>query len=105
MRPLSLVVYDDSADTADVLAAVYEPRGIAVSRRRLNGRDDRARTAVEIVDDINQHRRDRVVIGRLISDSDEPRGLTGANVRRLSPLFAYGDLISAIDEFLAAKAA
>src|SRR5262245_62009899 len=34
MTAPTLVVFDEASDTADVLAAVYERRGIAVQRRR-----------------------------------------------------------------------
>jgi len=108
MRQLSLMVYDDSADTAEVLAAVFEPQGISVQRRRqrVSLGTPGPRTSIEIVDDSNDHGGDRVVIGRLIDgcgDHDEP-SLQG-RVREFPPIFAFGELISAIDEFLSAKAA
>jgi hypothetical protein len=109
MTAPTLVVFDEACDTADVLAAVYEPRGITVERRRPSLEPastecwpsvvlmDGDRSAAAAVDS------PRVLIGRAFySDDASARRATD---RTLSPLFHFPDLIAAVDSLLAERAA
>jgi hypothetical protein len=109
MRSRCLLVYDEAAETAEVLAAVYEPTGIAVRRVRPSHQptlqSDPTERSVLVVDQRESGRTDgrRIVIGRLPENPPQDSPLPGS--RRLPALFRYSELVAAIDQILTDKAA
>jgi hypothetical protein len=107
LRSPSLVIYDDSADTADVLAAVYGPRGIHVQRipRALAPRVPAEAAVLVTLEETRRTGSDRgIVVGQILrpdSVSEDSR----QTICELPALFRYGDLIDAIDRCLADAAA
>lgn len=109
MAAPTLVVFDEACDTAEVLAAVYEPRGIVVERRRPSLERERAQTWPSVVlrdgkDNSAAEAGSRcVVIGSaFVPDADSERT---TDALALSPLFHFPDLIAAVDSLLAKRAA
>ncbi|HVJ68048.1 MAG TPA: hypothetical protein VM510_08700 [Caulifigura sp.] len=102
----TLLVYDDAVETSEVLAAVYQPRGFTVERRTDFADSEQAGTGTNTV--VLMHAGDRpmpleqplrVVIGRANTAprSDRPCEVAAC---RISSLFDYRELVSAIDRLL-----
>jgi hypothetical protein len=108
MRAMSLFVVDTSADTADVLSAVYEPRGVRVTRvRPTQSPESSFQTSVligpadESSTEVLRNGASIVLTGRVrLAEDDSEEPPRPGRVAGLPPLFRYADLISAIDEAL-----
>ncbi|QDT54899.1 hypothetical protein Pan44_29380 [Caulifigura coniformis] len=103
-----VLVYDDAFDTSEVLAAVYRPRGFEVERvstRESHPPFQRGRGSVVVLrsptadDDIADHPPLKVIVGRMAAG---PAQTEARNVAacRISSLFDYRELVSAIDRLL-----
>jgi hypothetical protein len=103
----TVLVYDDAIETSEVLAAVYQPRGFEV--RRLAPRGESAEgsnhgSAVVVLSsregELPQAKTPRkVLIGRVL-DETSPCDERRIAACRLSSLFDYRELVSAIDRLL-----
>jgi predicted SPOUT superfamily RNA methylase MTH1 len=103
----TVLVYDDAIETSEVLAAVYQPRGFEV--RRLASRGESAEgsngSAVVVLSsrEGEQSRETKtprkVLIGRVL-DETSPCDERRVAACRLSSLFDYRELVSAIDRLL-----
>jgi hypothetical protein len=109
MAAPTLVVFDEACDTAEVLAAVYEPRGIVVERRRPSLEAVRTDSWPSVVlldgrrNSVAECGSARILIGTAVVPDDTVGGIT--NSRAMSPLFHFPDLIAAVDSLLAESAA
>ncbi len=101
----SVVVVDGMPETAAVLQAVFEPRGLRVDRMRSYSFDDShpSKHSVLVVHDDgtgNHEKRSkygaapRVVIGSITSTDSSP------DETYLSPLFHFSELIKAVEGLL-----
>jgi hypothetical protein len=103
----TLLVYDDAIETSEVLAAVYQPRGFEVRRlasppTAADGREPGSAVVVLSSAGESAARTNgplKVLIGRA---HEEPlhAGARLVSTCRLSSLFDYGELVSAIDRLL-----
>jgi predicted SPOUT superfamily RNA methylase MTH1 len=104
----TVLVYDDAIETSEVLAAVYQPRGFEV--RRLSSQcksaehSDYGGAVVVLSSREGEPSRQpkstrKVLIGRVVDQASgcEERGVAAC---RLSSLFDYRELVSAIDRLL-----
>lgn len=105
MTSPTLIVFDESCDTANVLAAVYEPQGVVVEHQRpvAFSRAQSARPFVAV------RNRDRLVtIENSLQHDSEPEDVRPGSPmaeHRLSALFQYRDLIAAVDAMLSDRVA
>ena len=121
-----VLVVDEISDTAEVLQAVLEPRGVTVNRVRRWGQTDfrtaENRPAVVVFDAEslvdgnlqaggNWHGVSQIIIGtiraaesdRATSDSKEPSA-SAAECRYLQKPFQYAELVQAVEALIAARA-
>lgn len=102
----TVLVYDDAIETSEVLEAVYQPRGFDVRRMTsLGARAGSPKCGGVVV--LSSHAGEsasesppiRVLIGRV---SEGPSHCDASRVAacRLSSLFDYRELVSAIDRLL-----
>ncbi|MGQ0634969.1 MAG: hypothetical protein ACT4QC_10185 [Planctomycetaceae bacterium] len=115
---LLVLVVGDQIETAEVLRAVLEPRGLTVERARgatvdpFVGGPQRPRLVVVDADAVADHQmsadhwqKTPLIIVGTVPESSFGRDADDAHVRRLSKPFHYADLIRAIDSLVAARAA
>ncbi len=105
----TVLVYDDAVETSEVLAAVYQPRGFTVERR-LTGNDavrgamNRSTVVVlrsgAVGSIADQTRPLSVVIGRTDDGTPATSHRRQVAACRMSSLFDYRELVSAIDRLL-----
>ena len=102
-----VVVIDGVPETAQVLQAVFEPRGHRVERIRSHAAAIAQHTHNSVLvlhDDAEGSRRSkygsapRVVIGSISSDS------TNSTATHLSPMFQYAELVRAVEGLLTQQA-
>jgi len=104
----TVLVYDDAFETSEVLAAVYRPRGFEVER--VSSRESfrpSANCASNVVilrspsgdDDIEHQPPFKVVVGRMSVGPAQPEARS-VEACRISSLFDYRELVSAIDRLL-----
>ncbi|MBX3443658.1 MAG: hypothetical protein KF774_14720 [Planctomyces sp.] len=109
MRSPTLVVYDETSDTADVLSAVYAQRGIPVERRRPSlspVADDQAEwPAIHVVDRPAPGGVERSGAGVVIGRWSESAAGTARSLHRLPAVFQYRELIAVIDRLLVERPA
>jgi hypothetical protein len=103
--PPTVHVYDDAIETSEVLAAIYQPRGFEVRRVALGVAAEAGPcpgSAVVVLSSLGgepfegEHAPRKVLIGRV----EEGGGAHGVAACRLSSLFDYRELVSAIDRLL-----
>jgi hypothetical protein len=118
MQPPLLLVCDDAPDTADVLEAVYTPRGVVVNRLRSGQAVPPAPAETPAVLVLNSAYAaaapasqwdavPRVLIGRAHGPG-EPSPVVSDRApqcRRLASPFQFRELIQAIDQLLSRSAA
>ena len=99
-------VYDDALETSEVLAAVYQPRGFEVRRLTSRGESVGAEYSSAVVV-LTSHTNPtspsaaplKVLIGR-VPDTAPHGDARRVDACRLSSLFDYRELVSAIDRLL-----
>ncbi len=111
-REQRLVVIDHSTDTADVLRAVFQPRGVAVERQRFSAvGKSRASSDVFVLDEDSLDElsvtrengwgsQPRVLIGSATVEDRAARSPADADAYLTKP-FQYADLIQAVEYLLA----
>lgn len=102
-----VVIIDGVPETAEVLQAVFEPRGHRVERVRSHAADCASRTTNSVLvlhDDAKGARRSkygstpRVVIGSISSEAADP------SETHLSPMFQFAELVRAVEGLLGQQA-
>ena len=105
-KPERVLVVDGIAETAEVLRAVLEPRGLQVERirgHRLPDVENRRSPSVVVLHEESSPAAGswpgvpRVVIGSYEPGTDDPGG---NGLRRLPGPFQYPELIAAIEDLL-----
>ncbi len=99
----TVLVYDDAVETSEVLAAVYRPRGFHVERRSVAPPETGSKGTVVVLSQEASRSRARalrVVGGRADDPFGGPDRAGGAADCRMSSLFEYRELVSAIDRLL-----
>jgi hypothetical protein len=98
-----VLIIDGAPETAEVLQAVFEPRGHRVERVRSHAADCAQRTCDSVLvlhDDAAGTRRSRygnaprVVIGSMTIAAADP------SVAHLSPMFQFAELVRAVEALL-----
>ena len=102
--PAPLMLVDCRPETEEVLKAVFEPRGVVVSRL-IEGRRHASDPWLVIRGDDIRQRGGYVQLLERETRSDSEQAPAGCHELRLPPLFHYGDLIRSVERLLSERAA